>query len=230
MTVTYRPTQDQDPQEPGSQHNAGAGTGAGPYDGEDQPTCATPRLSEPIRRKVVVKPPSTPPSGTSFSGQESHGQNPSASNQKQALEQLPTGALPNHAPLTSNRAQTIEQLRAAALSAPPSPSGVPVPDVSGSNWQPGGEQTRRPITPAPSAPAVSNWQQRIEQAPGASPAGSTSATKTREPGMLRNAPGAGYMAYTASPSETSQQGQGQGQGQRPKPEVENGNIILYRTH
>ncbi len=42
--------------------------------------------------------------------------------------------------------------------------------------------------------------------------------------MLRNAPGAGYMAYTASPAEMAQQGQG------PKPEVENGNIILYRTH
>ena len=38
------------------------------------------------------------------------------------------------------------------------------------------------------------------------------------------------MAYTASPAEMPQQGQGQGQGQRPKPEVENGNIILYRTH
>ncbi len=44
--------------------------------------------------------------------------------------------------------------------------------------------------------------------------------------MLRNAPGAGYMAYNASPAETMQQGQGQG----PKPEIENGNIILYRTH
>lgn len=42
--------------------------------------------------------------------------------------------------------------------------------------------------------------------------------------MLRNAPGTGYMAYTASPAEMVQQGQGL------KPEVENGNIILYRTH
>ncbi len=232
MTVTYRPTEDQDPQEPGSQHNAGAGTGAGPDDGKDQPPGSTPRLSEPIRRKVVVKPPVTPPSGTSFSGQESHGQNSPASNQKQALEQLPIGALPNPAPLSSNRAQTIEQLRAAALSAPPGLSGVSRPAVPESNWQPGGEQTRRPNTPAPPAPAVSNWQQRVEQAPATSPAGSASATKTREPGMLRTAPGAGYMAYTAAPVETSQQGQGQGQGQgqRPKPEVENGNIILYRTH
>ncbi len=211
MTANYRPTQDQDPQEPESQHNAGTGAGVGPYDGKDQPPGSTPRLSEPIRRKVVVKPPSTPPSGTSFSGQESHGQNPSASNQKQAFEQLPTAALPQPAPLTSNRAQTIEQLRAAALSAPPGPSGTHTPGVSESNRQPGGEQARRPITPAP--PVVSNWQQRVAQVPAASPAGSASATKTREPGMLRNAPGAGYMAYTASPSETSQQGQGQGQRQ-----------------
>ncbi len=46
--------------------------------------------------------------------------------------------------------------------------------------------------------------------------------KTREPGPLRNAPGAGYMAYTATPAEMAQQ--------KPKPEIENGNIILYRTH
>ena len=59
MTVSYRPTQDQDPQEPGSQHNAGAGTG-GPSDGMDQQPGSTPRLSEPIRRKVVMKPPATP--------------------------------------------------------------------------------------------------------------------------------------------------------------------------
>ncbi len=39
---------------------------------------------------------------------------------------------------------------------------------------------------------------------------------------MRSAPGTGYMAYTASPAEVAQQG--------PKPEVENGNIILYRTH
>ncbi len=222
MTVTYRPTQDQDPQEPGSQHNAGTG----PYDGIDQQPGSTPRLSEPIRRKVVVKPPATPPSGTRFSGQESHEQNSTASYQKQALEQLPTSALPTPAPLTSNRAQTIEQLRAAALYAP---HGVPVPDVSASNWQPGVEQMRRPISPAP--PAMSNQQHRVEQAPaaafpGASPAGNSAynSAKTREPGLLRNAPGAGYLAYTASPAEMSQQGQG------PKPEVENGNIILYRTH
>ena len=49
------------------------------------------------------------------------------------------------------------------------------------------------------------------------------APRMREPGMLRNAPGAGYMAYTASSAQTMQQ-------QGPQPEVENGNIILYRTH
>lgn len=48
--------------------------------------------------------------------------------------------------------------------------------------------------------------------------------KTREPGMLRNAPGAGYMAYVAPQPAMAQQQQG------PRPEVENGNIILYRTH
>jgi len=198
MTVIYRPTQDQDPQEPGSQHNAGAG----PYDGRDQQPGSTPRLSEPIRRKVVINP---------------------STMQKQLVEQLPTGALPSPAPLTSNRAQTIEQLRAAALSTPPIPPGVPV-----SNRQSSVEQTRRP---APSASAVGNWQKRVEHVPtaalpGGAPTGNSAYNnaKTREPGMLRNAPGAGYMAYTASPAEMTQQGQG------PKPEVENGNIILYRTH
>src|ERR1700719_1535750 len=220
MTVSYRPTQDQDPQEPGSQHDLGAG----PHNGIDQQPGSTPRLSEPIRRKVVIKPPATPPSVRWFSSQESHGQN-SSTMQEQVVEQLPTGALPAPAPLTSNRAQTIEQLRAAALSTPPNPPGVPAPGVPASNRQLGVEQTHRPAVPAPAA--VSNWQKRVAQVPtaalpGGSPAGNSA--KTREPGMLRNAPGAGYMAYTASPAEMAQQEQG------PKPEVENGNTILYRTH
>ncbi len=162
MTVTYRPTQDEDPQEPESQHNAGAG----PSDGMESD--ATLRLSEPIRRKVVIKPPATPTAGTRFPDPESSGQNPSTM-QKQVVEQLPTGALPNLAPLSSNRAQTIEQLRAAALSAPPAPGG------RASNWQQGVD--RRPVqSAAPAVPAASNWQQQVEQArtaalPGASPRG-----------------------------------------------------------
>jgi len=87
MTVSYRPTQDQDPQEPGAQHNGGAA----PSDGMEQPA-TTPHLSEPIRRKVVVRPPATPPPGTRFSGQESQGQQPS-SLPNQGVEQLPTAAL-----------------------------------------------------------------------------------------------------------------------------------------
>jgi hypothetical protein len=47
-------------------------------------------------------------------------------------------------------------------------------------------------------------------------------TRTQAIEQLRTAPGAGYMAYTASPAEIVQQ--------RPRQEVENGNIILYRTH
>src|SRR6266851_1125263 len=93
MTLTYRPTQEQDPQEPGSQHNPGAG----PRDGMDQqtaPPASPPRIAEPIRRRVVVRPPVTPPSGDRFFSQEDNGQNLSANNQKQAIEQLPTGALP----------------------------------------------------------------------------------------------------------------------------------------
>src|SRR5579859_1043680 len=105
MTVSHRPTQDQDPQERGSQHNGGAA----PTDGIEQPA-TTPRLSEPIWHKVVVRPTTTPPPGMRFSGQESQGQQQS-SLQKQEMEQLPTSALPSMpTPLTSNRAQTIEQL------------------------------------------------------------------------------------------------------------------------
>jgi len=124
MTVSYKTTQDQDPQEPGSQH----GLGVGPRDGMDQwsaPAGSLPRVVDPIHRKVVVKPPVTPPSGTRFFNQVSDGQNPSASDQKQAIEQLPTGALPTPSPLISNRAQTIEQLRATTLSATPWPSIAP---------------------------------------------------------------------------------------------------------
>lgn len=145
----------------------------------------------------------------------------------QEMEQLPTAALPSTpGPLTSNRAQTIEQLRAATLAQPPNTPGAPTPRPAtpASNWQPGYDQANmRGYTPP--APA-SNRQTRVEQIqtvalPGASPA-ANSAVKTREPGLLRNAPGAGYMAYTATPAEIAQQ--------KPKPEIENGNIILYRTH
>jgi 4-amino-4-deoxy-L-arabinose transferase-like glycosyltransferase len=222
MTVTDRPTQDQDPQEPGAQHNRGTA----PTDGMEQPA-TTPRLSEPIRRKVVIRPPATPPPGTRFfSGQESQGQQLSLA-QQQGVEQLPTGALPPApAPLASNRAQTIEQLRAAALAKPPNPPGAPVPGAPASSRQPGAVPVRRPIPPAPAGFPASSRQPRVEQIrtsalPGASHA-ANSAVKTREPGLLRNAPGAGYMAYTASPAEIAQQ--------KPKPEIENGNIILYRTH
>ncbi|HEY6539537.1 MAG TPA: phospholipid carrier-dependent glycosyltransferase, partial [Ktedonobacteraceae bacterium] len=223
MTVSYRPTQDQDPQEPEAQHNGGTA----PSDGMEQPA-TTPHLPEPIRRKVVVRPPATPSPGTRFSGQESQGQQPS-SLQKQEMEQLPTGALPpTPGPLTSNRAQTIEQLRATALAKPPNPPGATAPGTPAGNRQPGFEQAniRRPLPPTPAGFPASNRQPRVEQVrtaalPGASPAGN-SAVKTREPGLLRNAPAAGYMAYTASPAEMAQQ--------KPKPEIENGNIILYRTH
>ena len=217
MTQSYRQMQDQDPQEPGAQHTGGTA----PSDGTEQ-RATTPLPPEFIRRKVVVRPPTTPPPGTRFSGQASQGQQPS-SPPKQGVEQLPTVELPPiPGSLSSNRPQTIEQLRTAALAQPPR---TPTPGAPVSNRQPGFEQAqaRRPI---PSTPA-GNRQPRVEQIQtsalpgmGGSPAGN-SAVKTREPGLLRNAPGAGYMAYTASPAETQQ---------KPRPEVENGNIILYRTH
>src|SRR5579859_5564177 len=203
MTVSYRPTQDQDPQEPGAQHNGGTA----PTDGVEQPA-TTPHLSEPTRRRVFVRPPATP-------------------SPTQGVEQLPTSALPSApGPLTSNRAQTIEQLRAAALAKPPNMPGAPVSGAPVSNRQQGVEQARKAFQPMPSGLPVGSRQPRVEQIrtaalPSASPA-RNSAVKTREPGLLRNAPGAGYLAYTASPAEMAQQ--------KPKPEIENGNIILYRTH
>src|SRR5260370_5509593 len=208
MTLTYRPTQEQDPQEPGSQHNHGAG----PRDGMDQQTAppgSPPRIAEPIRRRVVVRPPVTPPSGDRFFSQGNNGQNLSANNQKQAIEQLPTGALPAPSSLSSNRAQTIEQLRTAALSVPPAPA---------SNRQQAVEPPRASVLPGTLHTGNAGYE-------GNSGNG---AAKTREPGPLRNAPGAGFMAYTASPAEMAQQRRAQ--GARPKPEVENGNILLYRTH
>ncbi len=208
MTLTYRPTQEQDPQEPGSQHNHGAG----PRDGMDQQTAppgSPPRIAEPIRRRVVVRPPVTPPSGDRFFSQGNNGQNLSANNQKQAIEQLPTGALPAPSSLSSNRAQTIEQLRTAALSVPPAPA---------SNRQQAVEPPRASVLPGTLHTGNAGYE-------GNSGNG---AAKTREPGPLRNAPGAGFMAYTASPAEMAQQRRAQGAG--PKPEVENGNILLYRTH
>src|SRR5579872_3715489 len=141
MTVSYRPTQDQDPQEPGSQQNKG--TGAGPHDDMVQQPAAPgspPRVAEPNRRRVFANPLATPQSGTRFSGQENNGQNPPVSNQNQPVEQLPTVALPTPPPLTSNRAQTIEQLRAAALSAPPA---SPYPNMSANNRQQWSEQAHR---------------------------------------------------------------------------------------
>ncbi|MGH2493628.1 MAG: ArnT family glycosyltransferase [Ktedonobacteraceae bacterium] len=245
MTVSYRPTQDQDPQESGSQQ----GQGARPHNKADSqfaPPGSPQPAVEPNRRKVFIKPPVTPPAGTRFFNQESNGQNPPASNQQQAVEQLPTSALPAPPPLSSNRAQTIEQLRAAAMAAGNRPPAVeqaraatptpPAPPAPVNNQPPAVEQVRAaaPARPASPAPAMSNRQQMIERAetfamPGVSPvqnsvSGSNAPARTREPGMLRNAPGAGYMAYTAPapPPEMVQQG--------PKPEVENGNIILYRTH
>ncbi len=63
--------------------------------------------------------------------------------------------------------------------------------------------------------------------PGFNPAQSGEANgngagQTRHPAALRNAPKTGVMSYAASPAELAQNAQ--------KPEVENGNIILYRTH
>src|SRR5712692_4201937 len=186
MTLTYRPTQEQDPQEPGSQHNPGAG----PRDGMDQQTAppgSPPRIAEPIRRRVVVRPPVTPLSGDRFFSQENNGQNLSANNQKQAIEQLRTAALSAPPAPASNRQQAVEPPRASAL---------------------------------PGALHTGNAGYGGNSGNGAG--------KTREPGPLRNAPGAGFMAYTASPAEMAQQRRAQGAG--PKPEVENGNILLYRTH
>lgn len=140
------------------------------------------------------------------------------------MEQLPTAALPPlPGPLTSNRPQTIEQLRANALV---KPINSPAPGAPASNRQPGTVQARTPIPPTPVGFPATTGQPRVEQVqtsalPGASAVGN-SAVKTREPGPLRNAPGTGYMAYTASPPEMTQQ--------KPAPEIENGNIILYRTH
>ena len=63
--------------------------------------------------------------------------------------------------------------------------------------------------------------------PGYNPAQSgeangNSAGQMRHPAALPNAPKTGVMSYAASPAELPQNAQ--------KPEVENGNIILYRTH
>jgi len=144
MTVTYnRSTQDQDPQESGSQHTlAGAlhgGTNQQPGQAGSLPTFADPA------RRNVANPPVTPLPGARFFGLEHSGQKGPVNKQvpisngqplnsgQGGMEQFPTREQP-----ANYRRQELEQLHTAAL-----------PGVSrAGNGANGGNQTGRDGEPA----------------------------------------------------------------------------------
>ena len=170
MTVSYRQTEDQDPQE------SGAGQ-------QGSPAGSPPQVIEGIRRRVVVHPPVTPSPGTArpASDHGNNGQNGFLANSLPATN----GGLPGR------RQQTFDQTPTRAL---------PTPGASQQH-------------------AIE--QQHTVTIPGVTSSSANGNGQLRQPSVLRNAPGVGMRAAIAAPAQPEE---------AHNLEIENGNIILYRTH
>lgn len=202
MTVSSNPlTDDQDPRRPGQQQADDADVQKTASNASDKEEPAAPPV-EPIRRKIVMRSPVTPPPGVRFFGSEQMQGEQARKGISETL--LPPSSTAEHGANGASKAGGASGAGGTRATIERTPTSM----LPQARQEPVGARSARE-------------QPRTAPLPGP---GGANAEQVRQPSALRNGVGAGILSY--APSKTESQ-----QGNRvPEQVVENGNIILYRTH